>query len=51
MRAVGYDPSASEVTTATGPGGAIVPVVVQDGRPHRVKMEPREDGGAAVAPP
>ena len=51
MRAVGFDPSASMVNTATGPGGAIVPVVVQDGRTHRVTVEPREPGGAAVAPP
>ena len=39
------------VTTAAGPGGAIVPVVVHDGRTQRVKVEPREAGGAAVAPP
>ena len=51
MRAVGFDPSASVVTTATGPGGAIVPGVVQDGRTHRVKVEPRKPGGPAVAPP
>ena len=51
MRAVGFDPNASVVTTAAGPGGAIVPVVVQDGRTHRVKVEPKEAEGAAVAPP
>ena len=37
--------------TAAGPSGAIVSVVVQDGRTHRVKVEPKEVGGAAVAPP
>ena len=51
MRAVGFDPNASLVTTAAGPGGAIVPVVVHDGRTLRVKVEPEEAGGAAVAPP
>ena len=51
MRAVGFDSNANVVTTAAGPGGAIVPVVVQDGRTHRVKVEPKEVGGAAVAPP
>ena len=37
MRAVGFDPKASVVTTAAGPGGAIVPMIVQDGRTHRVR--------------
>ena len=51
MRAVGFDPKASVVTTAAGPGGAIVPGVVHDGRTHRVNVESKEVGGAAVAPP
>ena len=37
MRAVGSDPTASVVTTAAGPGGAIVPVVVQNGREGRAQ--------------
>ena len=51
MRAVGFDPTARMVTTAVGPGGAIVPVVMHDGHTHRVTVEPSKFGGAAVAPP
>ena len=50
-KAVGFDPTASIVTTAAGPGGAIVPVVMHDGRAHRVTVEASKFGGAAEAPP
>ena len=52
MRAVGLDPSACVVTTVAGPGGVIVPRVVQDGHSYRVKVRPSEVGaGSWGAPP
>ena len=51
MRAVGFDPNGNVLTMAAGPRGVIILVVVQEGRTHKVRVEPKEVGGAAVAPP
>ena len=50
MRAVGLDPSASVVTTAAVPGGAIVAVAVRNGRSYRAKEDSSGARGVAGAP-
>ena len=51
MRAVGFDPNAGVVTTAAGPCGTMMPVIVQDSRTHRVKVEPKEVLGSSCGTP